>query len=347
MKKAIVLLILALADIGWSQEMRETPIAVTRTPAQQQTLDAEALQHKVQADLAGFQGLPAPTVPSSTGNSTDIPVDKAPSDFHPPQDLTLSATAEAAVRVSEKWLTDTVTPAPGPDGRVLYTYGAGLATVVCAPLRVCTVELQTGERLVDEPHIGDAVRWHIAPATYGHDKNSTTVVVIKPQEPGLDTNLLIPTDRRIYYVRLVSKPEDYTARVAFAYPDEEFTDQRWQEHLAKQEQDRREATRSSESAFAALETMNFNYQITGDSAIRPLAVFDDGSKTFIRMNREMQHRELPVLIVIGSDGKGEMLNYRVKADLYIADRLFDRAELIRGANKKSQKVEIRRGSSEK
>jgi type IV secretion system protein VirB9 len=58
---------------------------------------------------------------------------------------------------------------------------------------VCTIELETGEHLVDEPHIGDAVRWHIAPATYGRDKSSTTIVVIKPQEPGLDTNLLIAT----------------------------------------------------------------------------------------------------------------------------------------------------------
>src|SRR6516165_291863 len=102
MNKAIVLLILALADIGWSQETMETPIAVTRTPAQPQPLDGPALQRKIQSDLAGLQGPPAPTVSSSAGNSIDVPVEKAPSDFHPPQDITLTATAEAAVRVSEK-----------------------------------------------------------------------------------------------------------------------------------------------------------------------------------------------------------------------------------------------------
>ena len=31
---------------------------------------------------------------------------------------------------------------------------------------------------------------------------------------GLDTNLLITTDRRAYYLRLLSKPDDYVARVA-------------------------------------------------------------------------------------------------------------------------------------
>jgi type IV secretion system protein VirB9 len=135
--------------------------------------------------------------------------------------------------------------------------------------------------------------------------------------------------------------------VAFAYPEDELMDQRWQEHLAKQEQERKETTRIAEVAPNALEAMNFNYQITGDPAIRPLMVFDDGSKTFIRMNPEVQHRQLPILVAIGRDGKGEMLNYRVKNDLYIADRLFDRAALILGANKKSQRVEIRRGNPER
>ena len=218
MKKIFVLLLWGLASNAWGQAVKEAPIVLTRTPAESQTLDAAALQKKIQSDLAGLKQVPVPTEPPPGTNGANVSVDKAPSDFRPPQDIALSATAEAAVRVSEKWLSDTVTPAPGPDGRVLYTYGAGLATVVCAPLRVCTIELQTGEHLVDEPHIGDAVRWHIAPATYGRDKSSTTIVVIKPQEPGLDTNLLLPTDRRIYYVRLVSKPEDYTARGKIVTP---------------------------------------------------------------------------------------------------------------------------------
>jgi len=45
-------------------------------------------------------------------------------------------------------------------------------------------------------------------------------------EAGLDTNLLITTDRRAYYLRLISKPEDYVARVAFAYPEDDT--RKWQ-----------------------------------------------------------------------------------------------------------------------
>jgi type IV secretion system protein TrbG len=144
MTKTAVLSILLWVTLGWAQEGKDLPVVV-RMAAPQPALNAAALQKKVESDLAGIQETPAQRNRAASGVAGfSISAGTVPSDFHPPQDVPLSPTAEAAVRVSEKWLTDTVTPAPGPDGRVLYTYGAGLATVVCAPLRVCTIELQMG-----------------------------------------------------------------------------------------------------------------------------------------------------------------------------------------------------------
>jgi type IV secretion system protein VirB9 len=103
-----------------------------------------------------------------------------PKDFRPKPDAPLTPTALEAVRVSERWQLEKNTPSPGPDGRVMYLYGAGLPTVVCAPLRVCMIELQAGERIVGEPHIGDSVRWNISPAMYGTADQSTAVLILKP-----------------------------------------------------------------------------------------------------------------------------------------------------------------------
>jgi type IV secretion system protein VirB9 len=58
------------------------------------------------------------------------------------------------------------------------------------------------------------------------------------------------------------------------------------------------------------------------------------------MRPEIQNTEAPVLVVLGSAGKGEMTNYRVQRQTYIVDRVFERARLILGAGKKAQKVEI-------
>jgi type IV secretion system protein VirB9 len=259
--------------------------------------------------------------------------------------MPLTPTAQAAINVSEKWLTEATTPAPGPDGRVVYTYGSGLPTVVCAPLRVCIVELQAGEQLVGEPQIGDSVRWNIAPALYGKGDEQTTLIVIKPQDSGLDTTLLITTDRRAYYLRLISKPVDYIARVSFAYPNDGANKAAWKEHEARAAT-RNESVRGGQST--SVDSLHFDYEIKGkDTRIKPQQVFDDGSKTYIRMSPDTAARDLPVLVAVGPDGKPEMVNYRVKGNTYIADRLFDRAELVLGNGKKAQKVEIVRVTARK
>jgi type IV secretion system protein VirB9 len=269
---------------------------------------------------------------------------EVPKDYRPKSDIPLTATALEAVRVSESWQGEKNAPSPGPDGRVMYSYGAGLPTVVCAPLRVCIVELEAGEKIVGEPHIGDSVRWNISPAMYGTGDQATAVIILKPQTPGLDTNLVITTDRRAYYLRLISKPEDYVARIAFAYPDNDT--RKWQQQLAEQQAQAKQEKHVAEvpPAMIAVEKMHFDYAIRGgDEHIRPVRVFDDGAKTYIQMPAELQHREAPVLLVVGNDGKGEMTNYRVKDQTYIVDRIFDRANLVLGAGKKAQKVEISRG----
>src|SRR3954470_9209120 len=279
---------------------------------------------------------PVNAMPAS---STDSGV---PIGFKPKTDVQLTKTAQDAVQISEKWMAEHNQPAVGRDGRVLYSYGAGLPTVVCAPLRVCMIELQSGEKLVGEPHIGDSIRWNLSPAMYGAGESSTSVIVLKPQGPGLDTNLLITTDRRAYYLRLLSKPDDYVARVAFAYPDDEDNQRKWQQQLAEQKDRQMKSTRIAELPPNAVDSMYFNYRLKGDDGIRPVRVFDDGKKTYIQISQAAKNREAPVLVVIGSDGKQEMVNYRVKDDMYIVDRLFEKAELILGSGKKARKVEIDR-----
>jgi type IV secretion system protein VirB9 len=68
-----------------------------------------------------------------------------PPGYRPKTDVQLTPTAQEAVQMSENWMAEHNQAAAGRDGRVLYSYGAGLPTVVCAPLRVCMIELQSGE----------------------------------------------------------------------------------------------------------------------------------------------------------------------------------------------------------
>ena len=312
-----------------AQDSQAPPVQAKRLPPDK-SLD--------QYDFAGQLKTLQAATPALAPNAESA----VPAGFKPKTDVQLTVTAQEAVQMSEKWMDEHNQPAVGRDGRVLYSYGAGLPTVVCAPLRVCMIELQSGEKLVGEPHIGDSVRWNLSPAMYGTGASATPVIVLKPQGPGLDTNLLITTDRRAYYLRLLSKPDDYVARVGFAYPDDDDNERKWQQQLAEQKDQQARSARIAELAPNAVESMFFNYRLKGDDSILPVRVFDDGRKTYIQISQTAKNREAPVLVVIGPDGKQEMVNYRVKDDMYIVDRLFERAELILGSGKKARKVEIDR-----
>jgi type IV secretion system protein VirB9 len=328
-----------------------SPIRAKRAPAAESSGPTQAKEPLQQYDFDGQLRIlqdptgmdaqkPAPSAPAPAGGGDSKPA----KGFQLPADIPLNSTALGAVHVSESWRVAHNAPAAGADGRVLYAYGAGLPIIVCAPLRVCIIELQAGEHITGEPQIGDSVRWNVSPAMYGRGEESTSVIVIKPQEPGLDTNLVITTDRRAYYLRLVSKAEDYIARAAFSYSEDDNS-QKWQQHLLAQRAQTDESKRQARvlPAIITADKLNFDYKVTGgNEQIRPVRIFDDGAKTYIQMRPEIQNREAPVLVVLGSDGKGEMTNYRVQQQTYIVDRVFDRARLILGAGKKAQNVEITR-----
>ena len=156
-----------------------------------------------------------PGTPSASPASKPVPTD-----YKVKNDVALDATGAKALAISSDYLTKTNVPSQGKDGRVVYTFGSGLPLVVCAPLRLTTIELEPGEKLVAKPQPGDEVRWDIIPSISGAGDGAQTVVFLRPHESGLDTNLILTTDRRLYYLRIVSKPVDYVARVAFAYPEQ-------------------------------------------------------------------------------------------------------------------------------
>ena len=321
------------------------PVTDTTAYPFQQTLDA----------LTGAQQA-SPAVPSvsavgavqSRKPSAGTPAILPPA--MPPAHVAVLGPAEKkALAIGNKLKGNDAMPVAGKEGRVTYTFGEGLPTIITSPLHVSMIELEPGETISGEPYIGDSTRWEVLPGTSGEGAETEPAVLLKPHETGLDTNIVITTNKRIYDLRLVSTPYDYIARVSFSYKEDE--DARWKAWLADQEKQknaREDAQVVTPLVGAdAIDHLNFDYTVKGgDDVIRPLRVMDDGSKTYITMPDAALHQDLPALVVVNPRLKGEkseeIVNYRVKGNLYIVDRLFDHAALLLGNGKTAEKVEIRR-----
>ncbi len=219
----------------------------------------------------------------------------------------------------------------------VYPYSSGaLYQIYTAPGQITDIALQEGEQLAGAGPVaaGDTVRWVIGDTESGSGSAKKIHILIKPTRPDLITNLVINTDRRTYLLELRSKLSTYMASVSWLYAQDELI------ALRKENATREELSPVDSGIDVA--NLQFRYEITGDTPPwRPLTAFDDGSKVYIEMPKALPQGEAPPLFVIGPEGEGQLVNYRVRKNYYIVDRLFAAAELRLGG-RSQQTVRITR-----
>lgn len=223
-----------------------------------------------------------------------------------------------------------------PQGYVMFPYGAIVPRIVCRPYRVSDIALEPGEEILGI-HAGDTVRWLFSPSVSMQGNIKVSHIIIKPAMPNISTNLMIHTDRRAYQLNLIStEKEAYMPGIAFTYPQQDLNtsfgaySNRAVIGETRKAKDRR--NKDQIAPYDAMSGINMGYKIKTKSQIdwKPLSVFDNGLKTYIRMPSKIS--ESPALY-IQVDSKETLVNYRVKGRYYIVDRLFDKAFLKVGTRR--------------
>ncbi|MCA8896252.1 MAG: P-type conjugative transfer protein TrbG, partial [Amphiplicatus sp.] len=178
---------------------------------------------------------------------------------------------------------------------------------------------------------GDTVRWVVGDTTSGGASGEQVHILVKPIAPGLSTNLVIATDRRAYHLEMRSFRETYMAAISWTYP---------QDQLVKRRHELQRSNDAAETVIAAAvdpDDLKFRYEIEGDRPHwRPVRAFDNGKQVFIQFPENIAQGEAPPLFVLSRQGEPELVNYRMRGNYYVVDRLFAAAELRLG--EKSQDI---------
>jgi len=225
----------------------------------------------------------------------------------------------------------------------VYPYtGGALYQVYTAVGQITDIALQPGETLVGSGPVaaGDTVRWIIGDTLSGSGATQQVHILVKPTRAELMTNLVINTNLRTYHMELRSTDKTYMASVSWQYPQDQL--------IALRRQNAEARAAQPVASGVDLANVNFRYGITGDPAPwRPLRAFDDGRQVFIEFPRGIAQGEMPPLFVVGPEGKtSELVNYRVRGNYMIVDRLFAAAEL-RFGTKDQKRVRISRTDGRK
>ena len=156
------------------------------------------------------------------------------------------------------------------------------------------VEFAPDER-IESVAVGDCAAWQGTPNRRG-DR-----LFVKAVQSGVSTNMTVVTDARIYLFDLTplyGASADMAYAVRFTYPQP--------------------AAPAAELPGAAIEA---RYALSGDRALRPSAMSDDGARTYIEWPADAT---LPAVYALDARGRATLVNGMIRDGVFVIDAVAER-----------------------
>ena len=224
------------------------------------------------------------------------------------------------------------TPLRGDSRLVEFSYDQDNTYLVLAKPKAVTHIQFAADEVIQSVAAGDTANWEFTPTR--NRKN----LFIKPRFDDQETSLTVITDKRSYQfvLRSTGDGKKWYQRVSWIYSRDLV--------LTLEGGDAPETPAATPAAAAAAaaakpagteadigiepSSLHFGYEISGDAAFRPRVVFDDGKFTYFKMPANLQ--ELPALFAVIEDKDYSLVNFEVKGDYLVAQRLLPLAVLKLG-----------------
>jgi type IV secretion system protein TrbG len=212
-----------------------------------------------------------------------------------------------------------------------------------APLRITTISLEPGETITNKA-AGDTERWMIGDTTSGTGATLQTHILVKPYRAAIATNMVVTTNRRVYLLslRAADSADAFNAAVTWTHPQPLPSS-------ATQTANAPTLIAGPLGRTASIDGLNQNYRIKAGwrrPPWTPVSVSDDGRQTFITFPESLGSTEAPPLFVLADNGDAQLVNWRKQSNVYVVDRLFQKAELrLGGTSPKVVRIERKEARS--
>lgn len=254
-----------------------------------------------------------------------------------------------------------IPPVIGQDGSVRYRFGSQDPVLVCAPMRLCAIDLQPGEE-VSGLNCADLDHWSVETEVSGTAPNLTAHIYVTPRVGGeqgelllgLQTSLIITTSRnRAYHIQLIADATKFMPRISFFYPDDMSHKLLLLQAKLKQQKEKRSAEVAADTLPETgeyLGDLSFAYEYKGRAPWKPLRTYNNGRKTIIQLPPATKHTETPIFLVqrtpgdLFEDEELVQVNYGVfetpEGPRLLVDSVFDHGVLVAGVGSHQLRVDI-------
>jgi type IV secretion system protein TrbG len=236
------------------------------------------------------------------------------------------------------------TPVNGDTRLVTFNYDADQTYLILVrPKAMTHIQLRPDEKVVTLG-AGDTSNFALVVSV---NKNN---VLIRPKYSDMTTSVTLITTERSYPIMLRSTEEGtgkWYQRVTWNFDDQLIEDVGATHGPVRTRTDV-QPTASSQAEKPSLppatvplpiDKMNFGYSVEGTADFKPLHVFDDGVRTYLRMPDQIE--VLPALFALTDGSDGQVLNYTI-SDKYMVVQGTHRALLLKLGK---GEVRINRGKS--
>lgn len=177
--------------------------------------------------------------------------------------------------------------------------------------------------VIEDIQNGDLDAW-----TVNVEKNLPNMLFIKPTVLGSDTNMTVITNIRTYYFHLQSNKDPavsqtkITYAIKFIYPEETkaATLQNLKYNLSR--------AQTLHVIHRHSPNLNWDYSFSGDKAIAPVKIFDDGKFTFMQFK---ENQSIPAIFSVDNKaGEEATVNYRREGKYIVIQALAPQFTLRNG-----------------
>ena len=191
---------------------------------------------------------------------------------------------------------------------------------------VTDIKLKPGEKITYIA-AGDTKRWLIDQSTV----NGVTHLYIKPIAKSIMTNVIINSASHSYRL-LIDEGSDYSPIIEFSFPKEDMAKALLTPMKLTKEEKVFNAifTTTDKKGKRIVKNINRRYDMKKhgkfDDDMLPTEIFDDGTRTYFKMPQSNKY-DLPTLYLVDDENKLSLVNYRMRGDYFVADRVFRKARL--------------------
>lgn len=236
------------------------------------------------------------------------------------------------------------TPLPGDARLVTFDFDPDNTYLILSKPRAVThLEFPEGETILTIA-AGDTANWELTPT------QNRRHLFIKPKVEQNLTSMTVLTDKRSYQfvIRATAEGQKWYQRVTWRVPVTLMLDgpAAGAAVPATPVVEVPVAARANAAASSMEvadgqvrpEDLKFDYSIEGDAPFRPVQVFDNDRMTWVRLPPNVS--ELPVVLALDTGGEFVLVNYMVRGDLLLVQRVMERFVLKIGRTE----VRISRGA---